>query len=231
MPQNALLHGSLFSFFLALSLLAVPSCQDRSRGASTNDPADDGTTATNLIRLQSSNRNVRKQAVDKLGELKDPAAVEPLIKALQDSDKIVRYSAAEALGNFCDPRAIEPLGKALYDNDSLVRLDATKALGKYKDKKTLDYLIYATKGYDYQVKYAAAKGLFYIPDPKAVAPLIDLVKDKIDDEVIIAASEALGETGSSQAIEPLRSLSEHKNAAVRQAAGKAIAKIEKSTGQ
>ncbi|MBI5723258.1 MAG: HEAT repeat domain-containing protein [Planctomycetes bacterium] len=213
------------------SLFAMPSCQDRSRGASTKDPADDGTAATNLTRLQSQNASVRKQAADKLGELKAPAAVDSLIKALADRDKIVRYSAAEALGNIADSRAIEPLGKALYDNESLVRLEATKALAKFKDKKTLDFLIYATKGYDYQVKYAAAKGLFDIPDPKSVGPLIALLGDDIDADVIVASAEALGEIGSAQAVEPLRKLVENKNGSVRQAAGKAIAKIEKSSSR
>ncbi|MHC1588990.1 MAG: HEAT repeat domain-containing protein, partial [Methermicoccaceae archaeon] len=49
--------------------------------------------------------HVRMTAAESLGEIKDPRAVDPLIRALRDEDSGVRWSAAAALGEIKDPRA------------------------------------------------------------------------------------------------------------------------------
>jgi len=68
----------------------------------------------------------------RLGEIKDPAAVPPLIEALRDEDSNVRRQAAETLGEIKDPAAVPPLIEALRDKDSDVRAAATRALGRIK---------------------------------------------------------------------------------------------------
>jgi HEAT repeat protein len=58
-----------------------------------------------LKKLRSDNPVSRFIAADKLGNLGDKRAVEPLIAALKDNDETVRLHAAEALGNLGDARA------------------------------------------------------------------------------------------------------------------------------
>jgi HEAT repeat protein len=48
--------------------------------------------------LADNNADVREQAVQALGEIRDRSALEALVGALKSSDPVVRRSAAEALG-------------------------------------------------------------------------------------------------------------------------------------
>jgi hypothetical protein len=79
--------------------------------------------------LEDSNYKVRVQAAIVLGKLRDPSAVESLIKALDDPNKTVRGIAAQALGQIGDASAAEPL-RALSrrDDDPFVKGQADKAL-------------------------------------------------------------------------------------------------------
>jgi hypothetical protein len=79
--------------------------------------------------LEDSNYKVRVQAAIVLGKLRDPSAVESLIKALEDPNKTVRGIAAQALGQIGDAAAAEPL-RALSrrDDDPFVKGQADKAL-------------------------------------------------------------------------------------------------------
>jgi HEAT repeat protein len=77
----------------------------------------------------------RITAAKELGKIKDPRAVEPLIRALK-SDRYdnVRQEAAVALGNIGDPRAVQPLIDALYWQTALgewvVNIEPVDALVK-----------------------------------------------------------------------------------------------------
>ena len=75
--------------------------------------------------------DVRINAASVLGEICDPGAVKPLIKALDDADSDVRSNAAEALGRIGDSRAVEPLERALNNADSGVRKSAATALRSF----------------------------------------------------------------------------------------------------
>ena len=56
-------------------------------------------TASALVGLLSdTNRDIRKHAVEALGEIGPPVAVSGLTRALQDRDAEVRRAAVEALG-------------------------------------------------------------------------------------------------------------------------------------
>ena len=83
---------------------------------------------------------IRRDAAQTLGELKDPGAVEPLINALDDESEWVRWRAAQSLGNLEDERAVEPLIHALYDSNWRVRLAAVQSLGKLLSPKALPHL-------------------------------------------------------------------------------------------
>ena len=83
-----------------------------------------------VLQDQRKDPEVRKNAAEALGKIKDPRAVEPLITALKDEYSEVRWHAAWSLGEIQDPRAVEPLIEALKDEDSGVRLSAAWSLEK-----------------------------------------------------------------------------------------------------
>jgi len=72
---------------------------------------------------------VRTQAALLLGNLGDPAGVEPLIKGLADDSKAVRASAARSLGKLGGDKAASALKNLLArESDSFVREQAQKSL-------------------------------------------------------------------------------------------------------
>jgi len=72
--------------------------------------------------------DVRRRAIEALGQIGDARAVEPLIAVLKDQDIGIRMTTAEALGQIADKRAIKPLVALLKDNYCYVRHPAAKAL-------------------------------------------------------------------------------------------------------
>lgn len=142
--------------------------------------------------------DIQNLVVKALGEIGDPRAVEPLIKAL-DSDQLM--SCIGALGKIGDPRAVEPLIDVLR-NKSVIR---DKGIGK----RTVEYITQTLE-------------MFGLP---AVDPLIIALKD--DDKCIRrCAIKALGEIGDLRAVAPLTSMLEDEDEDVRQSAAQALTKIK-----
>ena len=70
-----------------------------------------------------------------LGDIKDPAAVEPLIENLKDEDWWIRLTSAAALEKIGDPRgrvAIKPL---LKDKDIVVQMRIERMLSAWKKRE------------------------------------------------------------------------------------------------
>lgn len=174
--------------------------------------------------LTSEDSAKRGQAADKLGNLRSPKAVEPLIAALKDSYWLVRCDAARALGKIGDARAVEPLIEALKDSDKSVRRDAAAALSQIKDERVVEPLIEALKDLSEHERASIIKALEAFPTderqralmlvaskkwdevralgPGAVEPLIYALKDS-EQTVRWEAAEILGKLGDTRAVEPL----------------------------
>ena len=80
----------------------------------------------NLISDNTKGQNARWCAAYVLGETKDTAGVEVLVKALEDESSSVSLQAAQALGQIGDTRALKPLLSALKSNH--IRSEAVEAL-------------------------------------------------------------------------------------------------------
>jgi HEAT repeat protein len=182
--------------------------------------------------LNDRNNQVRKHAVQALGEIKDAravesliqvftdsdvdvlgdavsalekigiASVESLIKALKDRDSQIRKLAVVALGEIRDARAVEPLIQVLSDNDSNVRGEAADALSKISDIRAVEPLIQVLSDNDSNVRGEAADALSKISDTRAVEPLIHVLSDN-DSNVRCKAALALGEIRDAKASKPL----------------------------
>lgn len=83
--------------------------------------------------LNDSNADVRKDAVDTLGELGESEILGILTYILiNDVDALVRKEAAEELGNIHNPISIDILTNALKDRSPIVRREAIEGLKKIK---------------------------------------------------------------------------------------------------
>lgn len=88
---------------------------------------------------------VRLHAVEALGKIKLPDAVEPLLSVLfNDHDTAVREDAVRSLGEIGDPRAVEFLLTVMKDTG--LRHLAAEALGKIGDRRAVPALIAVVTG-------------------------------------------------------------------------------------
>jgi HEAT repeat protein len=63
--------------------------------------------------IKDKDAAVRQSAIEALGQLKDPAAIDLLISALNDDNQDLRSAAALALGQTGADKGVEPLAKML----------------------------------------------------------------------------------------------------------------------
>src|SRR3989304_8933698 len=73
------------------------------------DQSGERRTGSFIKMIKDPSAGVRKEAVEKLGQTGDVAAVDPLLDALQDGDQEVRQKAIEALEKFKDERILDAM--------------------------------------------------------------------------------------------------------------------------
>ena len=91
--------------------------------------------------LSATDRTTRRGAALRLGDLGEPAAVEPLGRCLVAADELLRNAALKALAKIGDARAV-PLvyESATTDKAFGVRTTAAEALVRLGDSRALDVL-------------------------------------------------------------------------------------------
>lgn len=153
--------------------------------------------------LRSGDRNVRKQAIRKLGASRDIQAVQPLIKALKDEDEDIRRLAAVALGKINKGNAVPPLLAILKseEENNDVR-EAAKQSILAIGSEAVKPLTAALKNKDKNTKLAAIRLLDEIGDPEAIQPLIEALDDKDPDARMLIVT-VLGGFGTENAIASL----------------------------
>lgn len=109
-------------------------------------------------------------AYQALAAVRNPTAVEPLIRATRDRDEEIRRLAAMVLGEIGDKKALMPLIQALKDKDSGVRSNAATALGKIGDAQAAEPLNAALKDENDDVRSAVAQALDAIAGKAAALP-------------------------------------------------------------
>lgn len=102
---------------------------------------------------------LRWSAADRLGKIRDPQAIEPLIVTLNEPHWLVRLHAAKALGRIGEPQVVEPLLEALSDQCPYVRRRVVTALGQFSSRKAIQALISALKDEDKDVCIRAITSL------------------------------------------------------------------------
>jgi HEAT repeat protein len=132
----------------------------------------------------------RTRSAEALGEIGDPAAVQPLIDALSDKSTDVQYVAAKSLGMLADARAVEPLIRKLKSEEKWVRRGAAHSLGLIGDKRAVDPLIAILADPHHDVRAQAAWALGRLGEARAIEPLKPFLED-IREDVRKEAASAL----------------------------------------
>lgn len=185
-----------------------------------------------IEKLQSSDKNVVKASiVEDLGNLDDPRAVRPLIKALNDSEMLVRWNAIKALARFGEG-AVAPLLNALNDTDHFKRRNVVQALGEVGGDESVDRLIRMLMfdESDQNVLVEVIRSLDKICDRRAVEPLITVLKMN-NWEMRWRAIHALERLEDPRAIEPLLDAVNDSDKDIKWAAYKAIERIKSAAAQ
>ena len=170
--------------------------------------------------LRYKEAEVRKDAAEALGEIRDKKASEDLFHIARGAD----------LGDFAPGEVgeeeIEALIEALKDEDPRIRKIVAETLGRIGDKKAVEPLIEALKDEDPEVRKFVAFQLAWVKDKKAVEPLIEALKDK-DPEVRINVADYLSMFGDERAIEPLIEALKDENPKVRKDVAETLERLEK----
>ncbi|MFL5393378.1 MAG: M56 family metallopeptidase [Myxococcales bacterium] len=204
---------------LAIAQASAESQAPASQGRDTAVPAL-------LAVVNDSSPAVRLAAIESLGNLSDPRAVDALVQALRnDTDARVREAAAESLGEIDSPRAVPGLIAALgSERVAAVRAKIAWALGEIDDARAVDALSAAVRDSEVEVKRNAVQALGEIGAAAATPALLSVLRDP-DVETRKQAIEALGEIKSTEAITGISAATKDADAEVRKQAVEALGEI------
>ncbi len=102
-----------------------------------------------ILKDQNNDKDLRKSAIDALGEIGDSRAVELLIEVLKDD--AFRFEAIEALGKLRDKRAVKLLIGMLKEDNQYLRRVIIISLGELRDIRAIKALrgLWSDKSYFY----------------------------------------------------------------------------------
>jgi len=151
----------------------------------------------------STSEKIRYNAARVLGEMGDPAGVDPLIQALKyDKNGSVRLYAARALGELGDASATSHLIASLREDRNVdVRVRAARALGRLGGEDVVMPHVEALNDDNSQVCVTAADALIEIGSIAAKPLIGSLNNERVN--VRCDATRALGELGDLDAVMPL----------------------------
>jgi len=155
-----------------------------------------------LVRaVGNRDHGVQYEAVEALGELRDPSAIPALMGALTgDQYSGIRWKAVEALAKI-GPDSVPPLVDELKNPDPDIRWKAAVALGEIGDPRGIAPLVELLGDSDRFVRSRAVYALARI-GPPAVASLVGALNQP-DDAVRLGAVGALGKIGDPPAVSAL----------------------------
>lgn len=127
--------------------------------------------------IVSDDHDVRKFAVDILGEIRDSESISYLVTALEDSDENVRNAAAENLGKLRAGKAVPALLDAMELQDVWFRFTILEALSKIGGRIDLNRLL--TFKDEPLLRKALFDCLGYVGDESVVPVLVEGLADSM----------------------------------------------------
>ena len=167
----------------------------------------------------------RAAAANALGEFLDPGATPLLVKAAGDSSPAVRLAVMGAIRRLNDVEGVPAISALLKDGDVGVRIAAVEAaihVGGFNDTAGVAALL---SDPDAIVRTKASNALGQFKARGSVAGLSAIAKNDADEEVRIAAVNALGELGDSAGKSAVEAATKDSSSRVRDAAKVAQIKL------
>jgi HEAT repeat protein len=163
--------------------------RDRYRTPQNNQKLDE-----NLRKLKSEDPTERLEAIQNLGELTDPKAVESIVGAASDPDMRIRVKAIDTLGVMKAKDATPLLVQQLFmrDTDLGTKRHILATLGRIGDERATPSLVtFLARDVDPAARGNAIFALGDIGDRSALPALEKVAKDTEDDNVRGLAQEAI----------------------------------------
>jgi HEAT repeat protein len=157
---------------------------------------------TDLKDLTNPDPFIRDQAVVRLAQ-KGAGVIPTLIGILQDFSKPGLAGVAKVLGSIRDRRAIPALTMVAKMGDEDLRMAAVWALTQFHEAEVVPALLSEAERPHPTIQSFLAHTLSTLQDPRVISVLGRLLRHP-NREVAFHAAYALGETGSREAIRPLR---------------------------
>jgi HEAT repeat protein len=126
--------------------------------------------------LHEGDGNLRWGAAIALGKIRDPRAIEPLIRALADKYENVRAESASSLAAMGKP-ALGPLLRFLKFSDGPVRLEVVTVLGELHDTDAIQPLVQMLENADDDERKEIADALDAILIP-TIEPLVQKLRER-----------------------------------------------------
>lgn len=166
----------------------------------------------------------RAAAAVALGRIGDPQATGALLDAMADPFN-VGTAASTALGRL-NPPPVRALVEATRDENPWKRARAVMALGEIGDRSAFDAMEALLWDSTDSVRRAAAAAFEKMRDPRAVAPLVDLLRDADASTFVRSyAAMALGALRDDRSVDPLLERLDDPDPLMRRAAARALARI------
>ena len=166
-------------------------------------------------------------AVEALGKLRNPEAIDTILRLMQNGNNYVKWSCVQALGDIGDAHAADPLGKLLlapfapdyWGGD--YRRDTCKSLARI-GAASVEPLIRALKCNTVDVRLEVVSALSKIGDKRAMKPLCELLLNDKESRVRAFAASTLGELKDQSAVTPLIGALKDSDSRVRGDAARAL---------
>ncbi len=172
----------------------------------------------------------RNRARDDFSYYRVVEAIEPLLQLIKKkSNPEVRILAIESLGRMKTTKAVPGLIAVLKDKNMKIKSSAAEALGRIKARQAVPHLITALSSEDQDVGSSAAWALFRIADPITEQALIQVFRDKKNNNdtrkwIALALGEIKSQKAVSYLIEAFQEEKEH--AGIRDNIASSLGKIK-----
>lgn len=173
--------------------------------------------------LEDPDTQVRAAAAEALDRIEALSDLPRLINQLTGPDRSQRIAAAYALGKVQSGKVFPPLLDALKSDDPDLRTVVASILGEKRHPKTLPHLVKALSDPEVAVVAELTKALGRFQDsrlPKVFGSLLGR-----EEQIALAALDALGEQGRPEAEELLLKALEDQRPALRRQAAQALGKL------
>ena len=188
-----------------------------------NDPADEVRAAAaqvlgHFVTLADEGKLVRRDVTRLWDSLK---------AAMEDEDEpiLVRRRVLESIAGFRSPNVRDWVQWGYDHPEALVRQSAVYAMGRSGDAVWLDIIVGEMDSDDPGMRYEAANAARELAEDGALPYLAELVHD-LDAQVSMAALHAIAGIGGAKARGMLKGYAAQGDAALREAAGEALAALD-----